>query len=132
MYRLRRLRARLPRVGHLRPRRPAGEVEELHRAQRQVLRPIAAPVYRDLKRMPAQRRVQQSTSMRMHFSAIPADFAIFAVKDFFIRRCPNSDSATNNAPFNLRTPPLQSKINLSSCDGAEGVGGDRSAHVSPA
>ena len=33
--------------------------------------------------MPAQRRVQQSTSMRMHFSAIPADSAIFAVKSIF-------------------------------------------------
>src|SRR5213595_10962 len=41
MHRLRRVRSGVPGVGHLRARRPAGEVEELHRDQRQVFLKIS-------------------------------------------------------------------------------------------
>ena len=41
VHRLRRVRPRLPRFGDLRARRSAGEVEGVHRAQRQVLRSLA-------------------------------------------------------------------------------------------
>ena len=42
VHRLRRLRAGVPSVGHLRARRSPGKVEVVHRAQREVFRAIVA------------------------------------------------------------------------------------------
>ena len=44
MHRLWRLRSGLPGVGHLRARRPAGKVEGIHRAQREVFRAVGKPL----------------------------------------------------------------------------------------
>src|SRR5580765_6049005 len=131
MHRLWRLRAGLPGVGNFCARRSAGKVEGIYRDQREVLRtvvfslegsgrpfafPLDALFCRQLRAASFEQPGTRPFANRR--VAPPAT-------RFWLARSPTST-------FHPSRRPLQSLITLLGFHGAEGVGGDRSAHLSVA
>src|SRR5207245_2817351 len=67
-------------------------------------------------------------STRLNSSHGSISYAVFCLQ----KKLDSFPHTQGNPAFHLPTRPLQSKINLLAIHGAEGVGSDRSAHLSAA